>query len=96
MPAESSGHRSALNRWAGSIDTPTLVMTTAITKLPRLWVGYILAVVFLIAEIAVMLKGNLEFLLTTVGLVSWVYWLYCVYKFHDVMERIWLPTPNRF
>jgi len=63
-------------------------MTTAITKLPRLWVGYILAVVFLIAEIAVMLKGNLEFLLTTVGLVSWVYWLYCVYKFHDVMERI--------
>lgn len=65
--------------------------------LPRLWIGYLLGVATLAAEmVAVELhpelaKGgslNLPLYLFLALFVGWVYWLVCVYQIHQVMARI--------
>ena len=67
----------------------------AAPALPTLWIGYALAVALLVIE-DFDPTLNLAFRLDAVGLrplylfpcLAWVYWLYCVYKFHDVMAQI--------
>ena len=47
-----------------------------------------MAVLFLFAEIAAAVaEKGFEYVMM-LALVAWLYWLYCVYKFHDVMENI--------
>ena len=65
--------------------------------LPQLWVGYLLGFATIIAELVAaslhpeMAKSAFPipplylFLLLLVG---WVYWLVCVYRYHEVMQRI--------
>jgi hypothetical protein len=65
-----------------------LITSVAVPLLPKVWVGYVLAVVVLIAEITATLQSNLLVVYGLVALEAWLYWLYCVYKFHDVMDRI--------
>ena len=58
-------------------------------RLPSLWIGYGTAVAFLAAELmAVMLATNWGGLFLLISIGGWLYWLYCVYKYHDVMSRI--------
>jgi hypothetical protein len=65
--------------------------------LPQLWVGYLLGIATIIAEL-VAASSNPEmakaafpipplylFLLLLVG---WVYWLVCVYRYHEVMQHV--------
>jgi hypothetical protein len=65
-------------------------------EMPRMWVGYVIAVIFLIAEfvevaqskesIEVSSPGSVPTLLISLG--GWIYWLYCVYKFHDAVAQV--------
>ncbi|MBI4472472.1 MAG: hypothetical protein HY646_07370 [Acidobacteria bacterium] len=57
-------------------------------RLPRLWVGYTMAVLLLVAATPATPGSSLEALSGLLALSAWLYWLYCVYKFHDVMDRI--------
>jgi hypothetical protein len=65
--------------------------------LPQLWVGYLLGFATVIAELvaaslnpemaktAFLIPPLYLFLLLLVG---WVYWLVCVYRYHEVMQRV--------
>ena len=65
--------------------------------LPRLWIGYVLGAATLVAEMVAielhpeLAKGgslNLPLYLFLALFVGWIYWLVCVYQFHQVMARI--------
>jgi hypothetical protein len=57
-------------------------------RLPHLWIGFAMAALFLVAEFVVAVRKDLDWVLIVVTLIAWFYWLFCVYKFHDVMENI--------
>jgi hypothetical protein len=63
--------------------------------LPRIWVGFILAGVILVGEVLAVISeegsspGSAEplvFLLAV--LAAWIYWLYCVFRFHDAIGSV--------
>jgi hypothetical protein len=70
-------------------------LASAAQPLPRMWIGFLLGIIFLVFElIELVLSPNVEgpteapaTLMLTVILI-WCYWLYCVYKFHDAVGRI--------
>jgi hypothetical protein len=60
-----------------------------IGRLPRIWIGFGIAVLFLITELFVGFRQqDLVSLAAVISLGGWFYWLYCVYKYHDVMGSI--------
>jgi hypothetical protein len=66
-----------------------------ITALPRIWVGFVLAGVVLLAEILAVFpqaEGAREairpLMFQATVLIAWVYWLYCVYRFHDAIGSV--------
>lgn len=76
-------------------DTSLLSQDRLITALPRIWVGFILAGVVLLAEIPAVFPqveapggsiGPPIFQATV--LIAWIYWLYCVYRFHDAVGSV--------
>lgn len=62
------------------------------TPLPKLWIGYVIAVVFIVYAIAeiVLDPASVEeislgpFLVAVAG---WLYWLFCVYRIHWVLAE---------
>jgi hypothetical protein len=64
-------------------------------KLPRPWVGFAFAGAFLVAELlnGGRVKGPAFFpLVMTVA--CWLYWLFCVSRFHAVINALDLPDQN--
>jgi hypothetical protein len=60
-----------------------------VRRLPRIWIGFSIAVLFLITEILVVsVSPDFAILMLFISLGGWFYWLYCVYKYHDVMTSI--------
>lgn len=62
-----------------------------VTPLPRIWIGFLLAFGFLVAEIVEVLMGNEEAIgpfTLIAALVGWFYWLHCVSRFHQVLNDI--------
>ena len=68
---------------------------TSMPQLPKLWIGYVITVFGLVA-VSIESALNPELLeseaqtpvsysLLTFG--AWIYWLYCVYKFHFALGR---------
>jgi hypothetical protein len=72
-------------------------MPAGAAALPRIWVGYLLGLATLVAEL-VAVELHPEFAkggnpipplyLFLALFVGWVYWLVCVYQFHQVLARI--------
>lgn len=60
------------------------------SKLPHMWIGFIFAMAFFVAEIIEVVRGHegSEVTLPTllVGIAGWIYWLFCVYRLHKVLE----------
>jgi hypothetical protein len=64
-------------------------------QLPKMWIGFMLAGVFLVVEVIHLLvssdnedqKGPI-LVLWLASLPIWFYWLFCVYKIHDAIGRI--------
>jgi hypothetical protein len=67
----------------------------ALPKLPRPWVGFVFAGAFLVAEF---LDGGrakgLGFFALVVTVASWLDWLFCVSRFHAVVNALALPDPE--
>lgn len=70
--------------------------STPMPALPRMWVGFVIAAVFLIAEIVEvaqlkdpeLIANSNSVSVNAINIIAWFYWLYCVYKFHDAMAQI--------
>ncbi len=60
----------------------------SVTRLPPMWIGFVMAVLFLIVEVTALQEKNLKLLPVAISIPASLYWLYCVYKFHEVMENI--------
>jgi hypothetical protein len=72
-------------------------MPAGAAALPRIWIGYLLGAATLAAELVAVelhpefVKGEnpiLPLYLFLALFVGWVYWLVCVYQFHQVLARI--------
>ena len=77
-----------------SREHPEQTQQTAVPRYPRIWIGYLLGVATLIAEvIAISLHPELAkeplivppLYLFLANFISLVYWLVCVYEFHLVL-----------
>lgn len=63
--------------------------------LPKMWIGVLLGIICLVLELAgvIFLPNdeshpivNIPFAVISYGI--WIYWLFCVYKFHEAVDRI--------
>src|SRR5260370_12890478 len=82
--------------WPGGESQETQSQAGALPRFPRIWVGYLLGVATLIAEmIAASLHPELlkepllvpPLYLFLANFASLVYWLVCVYEFHLVLTQ---------
>ncbi|MEA2174587.1 MAG: hypothetical protein QOD00_2179 [Blastocatellia bacterium] len=61
------------------------------TDLPWVWFGYIFAFAFLVAEVlhvALDLSEGFKLILILIALSGWIYWLFCVSRFHKILEEL--------
>jgi hypothetical protein len=81
--------------WSGGESQEQQVPPRALPPLPRIWIGYLLGVATLIAEmIAVTLHPELAkepllippLYLFLANFISLIYWLVCVYEYHVVLS----------
>jgi len=60
--------------------------------LPKVWIGYIIAIVFLLSEFIPLpsefSNNNTPVLLFIIFLAGTIYWLICVYRLHYVMKQL--------
>jgi hypothetical protein len=71
--------------------TPPPLSAERPPKLPKIWIGFLLAFAFLVAEIVEAAQGNdteLGMLTVLSALGAWIYWLFCVSRFHDVANAL--------
>jgi hypothetical protein len=67
----------------------------AAAKLPRLWIGFVLGVATFLSEMVEVAinpdladqKNPIGFYLI-VSIAAWIYWLHCVFRYHDIMTSI--------
>ncbi|MBP1753589.1 MAG: hypothetical protein H6Q57_2425 [Geobacteraceae bacterium] len=70
--------------------------------LPKMWIGFLLGIIFLAVEIidgVRSLNSERETIFPFsrfAGIAVWLYWLYCVFKFHDAVGRIFSLLPADF
>lgn len=62
------------------------------TALPKVWVGYIIAAVFLIVEVGEVIidpttAERATILPIAIYLGGWIYWLFCVHRMHKVIAE---------
>jgi hypothetical protein len=65
--------------------------TEPVSPLPRIWIGFVLAFAFLMAEFADVSQGKpsgLHGLTILMGLIGWLFWLSCVQRFHTILNQI--------
>lgn len=62
------------------------------SALPKVWIGFIIAGVFLLVELIGGASGydmdDLLVYLIAIGLVGMVYWLFCVHRFHKILREM--------
>ncbi len=62
------------------------------SALPKVWIGFIIAGVFLLVELMGGASGNdmddLLVYLVAIGLVGMAYWLFCVHRFHKILREM--------
>jgi hypothetical protein len=82
--------------WSGGESEEHRLQPGALPPFPRIWIGYLLGLATLIAEmIAVTLHPELAkepllippLYLFLANFISLIYWLVCVYEFHVVLSR---------
>lgn len=82
--------------WSGGASQEQQFQQGALPRFPRIWVGYLLGLATLIAEmVAVTLHPELAkepllippLYLFLANFISLVYWLVCVYEFHLVVQQ---------
>jgi hypothetical protein len=82
--------------WSGGESQEQQAQPRALPPFPRIWIGYLLGVATLIAEmIAVALHPELAkepliippLYLFLANFISLVYWLVCVYQYHDILAQ---------
>jgi len=87
--------------WSGVESQGQQSRPQALPPFPRIWVGYLLGVATLIAEIiAVTLHPELAkepllippLYLFLANFISLVYWMVCVYEFHAILSRVTAGT----
>ncbi|HYO16294.1 MAG TPA: hypothetical protein VE685_24105 [Thermoanaerobaculia bacterium] len=75
------------------LNSPTSQTYTAepASPLPRIWVGFVVAFGFLVAEVVEVMQGND----TAIGpytlaasIAGWAYWLFCIHRFHRILHQI--------
>ena len=78
------------------------LVTRASTRLPKMWVGYIFALAFLVVEVAEAFAdpdGGVTFLDQAIIVSGWLYWLSCVRRLHELLASAtngsYPITPNK-
>lgn len=75
-----------------------LPMAEDLPRLPKIWIGFALAGGILLAEILSAAfpghKAELGLLATLVSISSWIYWLFCVSRFHSILNALARPNPR--
>lgn len=65
--------------------------TEPASPLPRIWIGFVLAFGFLVAEIIEVMQGNeaaIGSYTLIVGIAGWIHWLSCIHRFHKILHQI--------
>jgi hypothetical protein len=60
-------------------------------KAPRVWIGYIFALVLLIvglSEIVIETNSRFDPIAFSIGLAGMLYWLFCVQRFHQILNTL--------
>jgi MFS family permease len=69
----------------------------AVSSAPWVWVGFIFAAGFLMAEFAELLLGlekeSFQFVFVIIVIGGWIYWLVCVHRFHRILAEM---TADRY
>lgn len=64
----------------------------AISSAPWVWVGFVFAFAFLVAEFVLVLMGvdqeGSNLLLLLISLLGMIYWLSCVHRFHKILREM--------
>ncbi len=73
--------------------TPDLIEERpAKSSLPWVWFGFFFVAAFLIEETLMFVLEMDEafgtFVLIAIGLAGWIFWLFCVYRFHKVLKEV--------
>lgn len=59
---------------------------------PWVWFGFVFAFAFLVAEFLDVLldvdKDSFQLLLVVIVLAGWIYWLFCVHRFHKILGEM--------
>ena len=70
-------------------------LASEVQPLPKMWIGVLLGIICLVLEIAgvVFSRNGESYPIVNIALVIvsygiWLYWLFCVYKFHEAVDRI--------
>ncbi|HVR98813.1 MAG TPA: hypothetical protein VMW27_19500 [Thermoanaerobaculia bacterium] len=62
-----------------------------LSRLPRIWIGFVLAFGFLVAEIVELSQGNADALgpyTVTAAILGWAYWFFCIHRFHKILGQM--------
>lgn len=58
---------------------------------PWVWFGYIFAFTFLVCEVleeVLELNDSLNLVMLFISLVGWIYWLFCIHRFHKILGEL--------
>jgi hypothetical protein len=61
------------------------------SPLPRIWIGFLLAFGFLVAEVIEAAQGNTDTmgpLTLAASLLGSVYWFFCIHRFHKILGQL--------
>jgi len=71
---------------------PPLFSVGYVPELPKIWIGFLISFAFLAVEILQVVLGQraeqLGILIFVVAIGGWIYWLFCVSRFHDVANAL--------
>lgn len=71
---------------------PQLQDRPAVSAPPWVWVGFVFAVGFLVAEFVELLleldKESFQLVFVMIVLGGWIYWLFCVHRFHKILVEM--------
>ncbi len=75
----------------GTSGTPEEVDRPAKSSLPWVWFGFVFPIAFFISELALLfleLDQSIRLLFIVIILAGWIYWLFCVHRFHKILEEM--------
>lgn len=76
----------------GTSGTPEeFVDRPAKSSAPWVWFGFIFPIAFFISELAALfleLDPSFQFIFVIIVLSGWIYWLFCVHRFHKILEEM--------